>query len=219
MIFPLIHDLFIEKHCDFTHLLKKMAIVIQKREWLFLVSQLMRLRSCRGPWLDSKISVAIKCKYNLLVIVKRNKRQQFVQERKSRQWRPNSHSITSFLSHPIPYSGTKTWNSKTLRHWHPNDFSECYLTTSCNNSRLNTGVRQAAEHDTLRRSAKAKVSCPLGLETSQKGKGQVHYSPRLPISGQWDWQKQVKEAWGRKAGRKCKNGEESNVELKGSHLG
>lgn len=146
-----------------------------------------------------------------------NKRHSLFKKEKDREVL-NSHSSYDIplLSHPNSYSGTKTWNSQTLKYWHPNDSSECYLATSCHNSRLSTGVGKVAEQDTLRRSARTKVSCPLGLETSQKGKGQMHSSPSLPISGWWDCGKsRQRKLEVERQEEKARTGEERNAELTG----
>lgn len=65
-IFSVIHDLFIEKHCEFTHLLKK-GNCDTEMEVASLVYQPIGLRCCRGPWLESKTLVATNSKYNFLV--------------------------------------------------------------------------------------------------------------------------------------------------------
>lgn len=102
-------------------------------------------------------------------------------------------SYSSYIS-PFPYHtpnlylGTKTWNSK-----HQDSGIQMTLlnalATSYNNSGLSTGSGRQQEHRILWRSARARTGCPLGLETSQKGKGQMHPSPSLQVSNQWDYDK------------------------------
>lgn len=68
-----------------------MAIVIQKWESLFFsLNQTDGLRGCRGPWLNSKTSLATHSKYSLLVSVEGKKKKviQFVKEKKIEQTGP-----------------------------------------------------------------------------------------------------------------------------------
>lgn len=50
------------------------------------------------------------------------------------------------------------------------------------------------------------MDCPLGLETSQKGKGQVHPSPSLQISSQWDCDKRQRKLEVERQGKKASSG-------------